>query len=208
MGSKKTAIFAATLVLAACGASAGIAGADPHNPGPPPGPAPTTHNAGPPPGPAPATHNAGSPPGPGPKTDNPAPPPAPTPKADNPAPPPAPGPKTAIDHDGTFAVGTEIAPGTYSTAGPVGKGACYWKRLGGANGKDIVDNAMTKKPQVVQIDPSDKAFKTDGCQPWQKTDTPAPASPSPSDAQKQLQTLIGGLNGAVGQSGAGQAPGH
>jgi hypothetical protein len=196
MGSKKTAIFAATLVLAACGGSAGIASADPHNPGPPPGPAPTTHDAGPPPGPAPTTHNAGSPPGPAPKTDN-------------PAPPPGPGAKTGIDHDGTYAVGTEIEPGTYSTGGPVGKGTCYWKRLGGPSGKDIVDNAMTKKPQVVQIDPSDKAFKTDGCQPWQKTDTPVPTSPSSSAAQRQLQTMIGGLNSAVGQSGAGQVPpGH
>jgi hypothetical protein len=151
MGSKKTAILAATLALAVCGASAGIARADP----PPPGPAP----------------------------------------------------KTAIDHDGTYGVGTEIAPGTYSSAGPVGKGACYWKRLSGPNSKDIIDNGMTKKPQVVQIAPSDKAFKTDGCQPWQKTDSPAPADLPPPAAQRQLQTIIGGINGAAGQSGAGQVPG-
>jgi hypothetical protein len=98
-------------------------------------------------------------------------------------------------------------PGTYSTAGPVGKGTCYWKRVSGPDGKDIVDNAMTKKPQVVQIEPSDKAFKTDGCQPWQKTDSPAPAELPPSAAQGQLGAILGGLNAAVGQSGAGQVPG-
>lgn len=31
---------------------------------------------------------------------------------------PAPTPKTAIDSDGTYAVGIDIAPGTYSSAGP------------------------------------------------------------------------------------------
>nr|WP_163760732.1 hypothetical protein [Mycobacterium botniense] len=125
-----------------------------------------------------------------------------------PAPSPNPGPKTTIDHDGMYAVGTDIAPGTYSSAGPAGKGACYWKRLGGSNGNEIIDNAMTKKPQVVQIEPSDKAFKTDGCQPWQKTDSAeAPPPLPPSAAQGQLQTIIGGLNGAGRQSGAGQVPG-
>ena len=166
LGTK--AILAATLVLAACGASVGIAIAEPHNPGPPPGPVP---------GPAANT--------------------------DNPGPAPGPAPKTAIDHDGTYAVGTEIAPGTYSSAGPVGKGACYWKRLSGPNGKDIVDNAMTKKPQVVQIEPSDKAFKTDGCQPWQKTD--ADGAP-PGDAQPQLRNDIDTLNGLARQFGAAQLP--
>jgi hypothetical protein len=164
MGSKKAAIVAAALVLATCGASAGIASADP--PGPPPGPT-NPHQPGPPPGP---------------------------------------GPKTTIDHDGTYAVGTDIAPGTYSSAGPVGKGTCYWKRVSGPNGNEIVDNAMTKKPQVVQIEPSDKAFKTDGCQPWQKTD-PADAKPPPGGLPPSaVQAILGGLNGAIGQSGAGQAP--
>src|ERR1700743_3967355 len=63
-----------------------------------------------------------------------APPPAPAP-----APPPAPaspppaapagGPKTTIDHDGVYNVGTDIVPGVYTSAGPVGSGVCYWKRL-------------------------------------------------------------------------------
>jgi len=70
----------------------------------------------------------------------------------DPAPPPA--PKTTIDKDGTYAVGTDIAPGIYSSAGPVDNGTCYWKRLGNPDG-NLIDNALSKKPQVVQIDPTD-----------------------------------------------------
>lgn len=33
----------------------------------------------------------------------------------------------------------------------------------------LIDNALSKKPQVVTIEPTDKAFKTHGCQPWQNT---------------------------------------
>lgn len=113
-----------------------------------------------------------------------------------PAPPPPPAqPKTVIDHDGNFVVGTDIVPGVYSSAGPAGTGACYWKRIGGGDGNPIIDNAMSKKPQVVQIDPADKAFKTDGCQPWQKTDsaTPDPGRP-PTEAKTQLDILNALLN--------------
>jgi hypothetical protein len=108
-----------------------------------------------------------------------------------PAPAPAPGPKSTIDHDGTYTVGTDIAPGTYSSAGPVGDGACYWKRL---NGNAIVDNAMSKKSQVVQIDPTDTAFKTSGCQQWQPTDCMpgcAPATVNPGDVLGQIGRLFG-----------------
>ena len=57
-----------------------------------------------------------------------------------PAPPPPPAPKTSIDADGTYAVGPDIVPGTYTTAGPIPDGACYWKR---SNGPELVDNALT-----------------------------------------------------------------
>jgi hypothetical protein len=125
----------------------------------------------------------------------PTPPPAP---AASPGPPP-PGPKTTIDHDGTFAVGTDIAPGTYSSAGPVGDGACYWKRLGNPDG-NLIDNALSKKPQVVQIDPTDKSFKTSGCQPWQLTpDASPPANTPPPGVQGTLGILNGLLGGQNGQ---------
>jgi hypothetical protein len=123
--------------------------------------------------------------------DPPAPAPSPAPK---PATAPA-GPKTTIDHDGVFAVGTDIVPGVYTSAGPIGNGVCYWKRLGD-DAKQPIDNAMSKKPQIVRIDPTDKTFKTDGCQAWQKDDSAVPdPGKSPADASLPLgilNSLIGG----------------
>src|SRR6478672_8694238 len=110
----------------------------------------------------------------------------------DPTPAPAPGPgsapgptKTTIDADGTYTVGTDIQPGTYSSAGPVGDGACYWKRV---NGTNIVDNALSKKAQIVAIDPTDTTFTTNECQQWQLTDAPVPV-PSPGDLLGQLGQL-------------------
>lgn len=124
--------------------------------------------------------------------------------ADPPAPPspvPAPtpplgGPKTTIDKDGTYAVGTDIVPGVYTSAGPIGNGTCYWKRLGpGDDGKQLIDNALSKKPQIVRIDPTDKSFKTDGCQQWQKNDAAVPdPGKSPAEAGIPLN-ILGGLIG-------------
>ena len=104
-----------------------------------------------------------------------------------PAPPP-PAPKTAIDADGTYAVGTQIVPGTYSSAGPIENGACYWKRT---SGDKMVDNALTKKPQVVQIEPGDTSFTTNDCQPWQLTDAPPPPEPGPGQVLGQLGSFLG-----------------
>lgn len=110
----------------------------------------------------------------------------------DPVPPPA--PKTTIDGDGTYAVGSDIAPGIYSSGGPVGDGTCYWKRLGNPDG-NLLDNALTKKPQVVRIDATDKSFKTSGCQPWQLTpDANPPGEVPPQIAGAQL----GILNGLLG----------
>ncbi len=103
----------------------------------------------------------------------------------DPAPPP--GPQTSFG-DGTFAVGTEIVPGVYESAGPVGEGACYWKRV---NGDGIVANAMTKKPQTVQIEAGDTAFTSSECQEWRKTDAAPPPKPNPADVIGQLGSLIG-----------------
>ncbi|BBZ44021.1 hypothetical protein [Mycobacterium parmense] len=116
----------------------------------------------------------------------------------DPEPSPPPGPKTTIDHDGTYAVGTDIAPGIYSSAGPVGDGTCYWKRSGNPDGA-LIDNAISKKPQVVQIDPTDKSFKTSGCQTWQLTPD---ASVPPNTPPPGVQGTLGILNGLLG----GNAP--
>jgi hypothetical protein len=104
-----------------------------------------------------------------------------------PAPPP-PAPKTSIDADGIYAVGIDIVPGTYTTEGPILDGACYWKRV---NGSELLDNALTKKPQTVVIEPTDTAFTTNDCQPWQMTDVPPPPEPTPSDLLGQLGSFIG-----------------
>ena len=163
-------VVTAALILAGWAVSAGVAAADP---APSPAPAPA---------PSPVV--------------------APPSTASSPAPPasPASAPKTVIDHDGTYAVGTDIAPGTYSTAGPVGTGTCYWKRTGNPDGA-LIDNALSKKPQVVQIEPTDKAFKTDGCQPWQITNDAPPPPPDGPAAGAQLQNNLGILNGLLAPNG-------
>jgi hypothetical protein len=97
-------------------------------------------------------------------------------------------------------VGKDIMPGTYSSAGPVGNGACYWKRTGNPDG-NLIDNAMSKKPQVVQIDAGDKAFKTSGCQPWQNTGGTPPGDVPGPVAGAQLQANLGILNGLLAPNG-------
>lgn len=85
-----------------------------------------------------------------------------------------------------------MAPGTYSSAGPVGDSACYWKRVSGTN---VVDNALSRKPQVVQIESGDKSFKTDLCQPWQKLDcavTCPSTEPTSHDVVGELRSFVAG----------------
>lgn len=140
------------------------------------------------------------------ETQGPAPGPAPaaspSPNAAPGATPAPAGPKTSIDKDGIYAVGSDISPGIYSSGGPVGDGTCYWKRTGNPDGA-LIDNAMSKKPQVVQIEPGDKAFKTSGCQPWQLT--PDAALP-PSAPPAGVQGTLGILNSLLGGNNPQQAP--
>jgi hypothetical protein len=51
---------------------------------------------------------------------------------------PPPQPKTTIDHDGTHAVGTDIAAGAESSVGPVGSDSGSRARLGSFNGSDVI----------------------------------------------------------------------
>jgi hypothetical protein len=87
------------------------------------------------------------------------------------APPPPSVPKTTMETDGTYRIGTDIVPGTYRSAGPSPEGAsdCYWARLSSLNETHIIDSNISTGPQVVMIQPSDRAFLTRSCQPWQKT---------------------------------------
>ncbi|AQT82793.1 hypothetical protein B1R94_13140 [Mycolicibacterium litorale] len=179
--------MAATAIAVAAGlASAGASAADPSSPAPTPSASPAPSD--PPATPAP------------PPSDSATPPPGAAP-----TPPPG-GPKSTIDQPGTYKVGTDIVAGTYATAGPLEGSACYWKRVGGEDGQTTVDNALSKKPQVVQIDPTDTAFKTDGCQPWQLTDAQPPNAAGPLMSQLQLRHYLDQLNGLAGQSGNGQLP--
>jgi hypothetical protein len=85
-------------------------------------------------------------------------------------PPPPFVPKTIIETDGTYRVGTDIVPGTYRSAGPSpeGESDCYWARLNSLNPTNIINNNISTGPQVVTIQPSDRAFLTHSCLPWQK----------------------------------------
>ena len=96
--------------------------------------------------------------------------------------------KTTIDANGTYTVGTDIAPGVYQSAGPIPDEVCYWKRS--AN-DTLVDNALTKKPATVQILPTDTTFSTSDCQAWQLTNVPPPPQAAPGDLLGQLTKLIG-----------------
>ncbi len=66
---------------------------------------------------------------------------------------------------GTFIVGTDIAPGTYRSRGGDG---CYWQRLssftGGLNSIIANDNAVGSA--IVTISRSDKGFGSNGCGTW------------------------------------------
>lgn len=68
---------------------------------------------------------------------------------------------------GTFAVNTDIAPGTWRSAGAAG---CYWARLkdfaGGVTG--IIANDNASGPAVVQIAPTDAGFTSSRCGTWTK----------------------------------------
>jgi hypothetical protein len=138
-------------------------------------------------------------------SDEPAPPADPTTEPAAPGPDGQPaaapaGPKTTIDADGTYAVGTDIVPGNYASAGPVEDGACYWKRTSGG---EMLDNALTKKPQVVQIQAGDTSFTTNDCQPWTLTSAPVPSSGNATDILAQLGKLI--LTNPSGPAPAGSA---
>ncbi len=88
------------------------------------------------------------------------------------APPPPSVPKTTMETDGTYRVGIDVVQGTYRSAGasPEGASDCYWARLNSLNETHIIDSNISTGPQVVVIQPSDNAFLTHSCQPWQKAD--------------------------------------
>lgn len=116
-----------------------------------------------------------------------------------------PGPATVLDGDGIYGIGTDIVPGTYTSAGPAEGTSCYWRRIGADD--TTLANALSRQAQVVRIDVTDVAFKTTGCQPWQLTDGAVPPADNPPWlSQLQLRQYLDMLNGLAGQSGNGQLP--
>ena len=67
--------------------------------------------------------------------------------------------------DGTWLVGEEIAPGTYSTPGV---DFCSWKRLRGFSGafEDIIAFDFADARQIVTIQSTDVGFTSSGCEAW------------------------------------------
>ncbi|WP_280881320.1 hypothetical protein [Streptomyces pseudovenezuelae] len=70
---------------------------------------------------------------------------------------------------GMFAVGGDIAPGTYRSTGNTAD-SCYWERAKDAKGDidSIVANDNVTGTAVVTITASDGYFKTVGCKDWKK----------------------------------------
>ena len=69
---------------------------------------------------------------------------------------------------GTYIVGTDIAPGTWRSAGG---DMCYWERLRGFGGgtiNDIIANDLSQTQAIVTISPGDTGFSSTGCGSWSK----------------------------------------
>lgn len=73
--------------------------------------------------------------------------------------------------EGTWEVGSEVKPGTYTTTVPADSNSCYWARLSGFTGDDIIANDISSPGQRarVTIRSSDKGFETQGCGTWTRT---------------------------------------
>ncbi|WP_338887828.1 hypothetical protein [Rhodococcus sovatensis] len=89
--------------------------------------------------------------------------------------------------NGTWAVGSDIAPGTYVSAGSTDEYGCYWERASSFYGDfdSIIANDFVSPESgqaVVTIKSTDVAFIPDYCGTWTlKAPAPAPkAAPAPA----------------------------
>ncbi|MCX4526216.1 MULTISPECIES: hypothetical protein [unclassified Streptomyces] len=82
-------------------------------------------------------------------------------------------PRSEFSGDGgMFKVGSDIAPGTYTSEGPADGGAgCYWERAKNADHEldSIIANENPEGSAVVTIGAKDAYFKTTGCTNWKKS---------------------------------------
>lgn len=73
---------------------------------------------------------------------------------------------TEIPAEGTYFVGQQLQPGTYSSTS--NSDSCYWARLSDFSGTldGIITNDFSAGPQMVTIELTDVGFKTSGCGKW------------------------------------------
>ncbi|MET4047431.1 hypothetical protein BJD99_20470 [Rhodococcus sp. 1163] len=90
--------------------------------------------------------------------------------------------------NGTWAVGTDIVPGTYVSDGASDEYGCYWERASSFEGDfdSIIANDFISPDSgqaVVTIKASDVAFNSEDCGTWTLKAVPAPApKPAPAPA--------------------------
>ena len=91
--------------------------------------------------------------------------------------------------DGTWRVGTDIAPGTYTTSGASG---CYWERESSLSGgsDSILANDNTVGQVTVTIPSTDAGFKTQGCGTWSALPTSGQPSTSFGDGIWAVGTQV------------------
>jgi uncharacterized protein HemX len=76
--------------------------------------------------------------------------------------------KSSISADGVYVVGSDIASGTYHTAGDGGSGnQCYYATLASTNTSDIIDNNNFDGPETVDVSGA-HAFQISGPCTWVK----------------------------------------
>jgi hypothetical protein len=74
--------------------------------------------------------------------------------------------------EGTYIVGTDIEPGTY-TAGALGSGGCEWERLSGfgGSGQEVIESNVVIREALARVTilPGDVGFTSGGCSPWSRS---------------------------------------
>ena len=115
---------------------------------------------------------------------------------------------TKLDRDGTYKVGSEIKPGTYTAlvaGSKYGSGACYWERRD-RNG-DYLDGILANKiifegRTIITILPGDRYFQLSGCSgltPLRKT---APSASTVGDGMHAVgYHMKSGTYSAYGSTG-------
>ena len=102
----------------------------------------------------------------------------PTPPTEAPSPTSTVGGALITFGDGTYVVGTDVAPGTYRNSESDPSQGCQWARLSGFGGEssDVITELFSYDQQVVTISPDDAGFTSSGCGTW----TLIGASPTPT----------------------------